>query len=121
MLLTTSCTAALEMSAMMLDVGPGDTVVVPSFGFVTTALAFVRQGARVLFCDIEETTLGLDPASSRASSWIPTVRAVVPIHYAGVGCDIEGISTVLAEWPRAELDRGQRARPVRSPRRSTAR
>src|SRR6478752_3975822 len=101
-LLTTSCTAALEMSAMMLDVGPGDTVVVPSFGFVTTALAYVRQGARVLFCDIEETTLGLDPRHL-AELMDPTVRAVVPIHYAGVGCDIEGIRTVLAEWPRAEL------------------
>ena len=101
-LLTTSCTAALEMSAMMLDIGPGDTVVVPSFGFVTTALAFVRQGAKVLFCDIEEQTLGLDP-QHLAELMDPTVRAVVPIHYAGVGCDVEGIRAVLTDWPRAEL------------------
>lgn len=101
-LLTTSCTAALEMSAMLLDVGPGDTVVVPSFGFVTTALAYSRQGARVLFCDIEPTTLGLDP-DHLERLMDDTVRAVVPIHYAGVGCDLAAIEAVLDRWPRAEL------------------
>ena len=101
-LLTTSCTAALEMSALLLDIGPGDTVVVPSFGFVTTALAFVRQGAKVLFCDIEERTLGLDP-EHLATLMDDSVRAVVPIHYAGVGCDLDGIQAVLERWPRAEL------------------
>jgi dTDP-4-amino-4,6-dideoxygalactose transaminase len=101
-LLTTSCTAALEMTALLLDVAPGDTVVVPSFGFVTTALAFSRQGARVLFCDIEDETLGLDPARL-AEIMDDSVRAVVPIHYSGVGCDIEGIRSVLERWPRAEL------------------
>jgi dTDP-4-amino-4,6-dideoxygalactose transaminase len=101
-LLTTSCTAALEMSAMLLDVGPGDTVVVPSFGFVTTALAFARQGARIVFCDIEERTLGLSPGHL-AELMDDRVRAVVPIHYAGVACDIDGIRTVLEDWPRAEL------------------
>ncbi len=101
-LLTTSCTAALEMSALLLDIGPGDTVVVPSFGFVTTALAFSRQGAKVLFCDIERRTLGLDP-EHLAEIMDESVRAVVPIHYAGVGCDLDGIRSVLAEWPRAEL------------------
>ena len=101
-LLTTSCTAALEMTALLLDVSPGDTVVVPSFGFVTTALAFARQGARVLFCDIEQETLGLDPARL-AEIMDDSVRAVVPIHYAGVGCDIDGIRAVLDRWPGAEL------------------
>ncbi|MBX3314986.1 MAG: dTDP-4-amino-4,6-dideoxygalactose transaminase [Actinobacteria bacterium] len=101
-LLTTSCTAALEMSALLLDIEPGDTVVVPSFGFVTTALAFVRQGARILFCDIEADTLGLDPRHL-AELMDDTVRAVVPIHYSGVGCDLDGISEVLRAWPRAEL------------------
>ena len=101
-LLTTSCTAALEMSALLLGVGPGDTVVVPSFGFVTTALAFARAGARMLFCDIEERTLGLDP-DRLAEIMDDSVRAVVPIHYAGVGCDVDGIQQVLARWPRAEL------------------
>jgi dTDP-4-amino-4,6-dideoxygalactose transaminase len=101
-LLTTSCTAALEMSALLLGVGPGDTVVVPSFGFVTTALAFARAGARILFCDIEERTFGLDP-EHLAGIMDGSVRAVVPIHYAGVGCDVDGIQQVLARWPRAEL------------------
>jgi dTDP-4-amino-4,6-dideoxygalactose transaminase len=101
-LLTTSCTAALEMSALLLGVGSGDTVVVPSFGFVTTALAYARAGARILFCDIEEHTLGLDP-DRLAGIMDDSVRAVVPIHYAGVGCDVEGIQRVLERWPRAEL------------------
>jgi dTDP-4-amino-4,6-dideoxygalactose transaminase len=101
-LLTTSCTAALEMSGLLLGIGPGDTVVVPSYGFVTTALAFARQGARVLFCDIEERTLGLDPA--RLDEIMDdSVRAVVPIHYAGVACDVDGILAVLERWPRADL------------------
>lgn len=101
-LLTTSCTAALEMSAMLLDVGPGDTVVVPSFAFVTTALAYVRQGARVLFCDIDPALMALDPGHL-AELMDDTVRAVVPIHYSGIGCDLAGIEAVLDRWPRAEL------------------
>jgi dTDP-4-amino-4,6-dideoxygalactose transaminase len=101
-LLTTSCTAALEMSALLLDFQPGDTVVVPSFGFVTTALAYARQGAEILFCDIEETTLGLDPAHL-AELMDDSVRAVVPIHYSGIACDVDGIIDVLDQWPRAEL------------------
>ncbi len=101
-LLTTSCTAALEMTALLLDLKPGDTVVVPSFGFVTTALAYARHGARVLFCDIEERTLGLDPRHL-AELMDETVRAVVPIHYAGVACDLDEIRAVLDSWPRAEL------------------
>jgi dTDP-4-amino-4,6-dideoxygalactose transaminase len=101
-LLTTSCTAALEMSALLLGVSPGDTVVVPSYGFVTTALAFARQGARILFCDIEERTLGLDPACL-AEIMDDSVRAVVPIHYAGVACDIDGIISALERWSRADL------------------
>jgi dTDP-4-amino-4,6-dideoxygalactose transaminase len=101
-LLTTSCTAALEMSALLLGVSPGDTVVVPAYGFVTTALAFARQGARVLFCDIEERTLGLDP-SRLAEIMDNSVRAVVPIHYSGLACDIDALQRVLERWPRAEL------------------
>ncbi|MDX6323650.1 MAG: dTDP-4-amino-4,6-dideoxygalactose transaminase [Nocardioidaceae bacterium] len=101
-LLTTSCTSALELSAMMLDVGPGDTVVVPSFTFTTTALAFARQGARLVFCDIEPTTLGLDPAHL-ATLLDDTVRAVVIVHYAGVACDVDGIRAVLRARPDISL------------------
>ncbi len=101
-LLTTSCSAALELSAMLLDLQPGDTVVVPSFTFTTTALAFARAGARLLFCDIEPRTLGLDPAHL-ATLMDETVRAVVVVHYAGVACDIEAIGKVLGDWPEVTL------------------
>ncbi len=93
-LLTTSCTSALEMSAMLMDLGPGDTVVVPSFTFVSTALAFARQGAKVLFCDIEDQALGLDPGHLEQLV-DERVRAVVPVHYAGIGCDMAGIARAL--------------------------
>lgn len=101
-LLTTSCTSALEMSALLLDLQPGDTVIVPSFTFVTTALAFVRAGARIIFADIEPLTLGIDP-SHVADLMDETVRAVVAVHYAGVGCDLEGLRAVLADWDGVAL------------------
>ena len=101
-LLTTSCTDALEMCAMLLSIGPGDRVVVPSFTFVSTALAFARQGAQLVFCDIERETLGLDPAHL-AELIDPTVKAVVTVHYAGVGCDLEGIELALEDWPEVSL------------------
>ena len=101
-LLTTSCTAALEMGGLLLDLQPGDTVIVPSFTFVTTALAFVRAGARLVFADIEEETLGIDP-SSVAELLDERVRAVVAVHYAGVGCDLDGLGKVLASAPGTDL------------------
>ncbi len=101
-LLTTSCTDALELSCLLLDLGPGDTVVVPSFTFTSSALAFARQGARILFCDIETETLGLDPRHL-AELLDDTVRAVVVVHYAGVACDVDGIRTVLADRPDVAL------------------
>jgi dTDP-4-amino-4,6-dideoxygalactose transaminase len=101
-LLTTSCTAALELSAMLLDLEPGDTVVVPSFTFVTTALAFARQGAQLLFADIEDETLGIDPNQVAALA-DETTRAVVPVHYAGVGCDLDGLRAVMDTLPRAAM------------------
>jgi len=97
-LLTTSCTSALELSAMLLDLKPSDTVIVPSFTFTTTALAFARQGARLIFCDIEPRTLGLDP-QHLAGLLDETVRAVVLVHYAGVACDVEGVRKALMDWP----------------------
>ena len=95
-LLTTSCTAALEMAALLLELGPDDTVVVPSFTFPSTATAFARAGANVLFCDIERETLGLDPAHLDALLSDESVRAVAPVHYAGVGCDMDGITAAIA-------------------------
>lgn len=90
-LLTTSCTDALEAAAILAEINPGDEVIVPSFGFVTTALAFVRAGAVVRFADIEPDSLGLDP-DSVAASLTKRTRAVVPIHYAGLPAKIEAIS-----------------------------
>ena len=89
-LLTTSCTDALEMAAMLVGIRPGDVVVVPSFTFTSTALAFVREGARLRFCDIEPGTLGLDP-DHLESLLDDRVRAVVVVHYAGVPCDVDRI------------------------------
>ncbi|HEX6256956.1 MAG TPA: dTDP-4-amino-4,6-dideoxygalactose transaminase [Euzebyales bacterium] len=101
-LLTTSCTAALEMSGLLLNLQAGDTVIVPSFTFVTTALAYVRGGARLVFADIEEETLGIDP--EHVSSLLDErVRAVVGVHYAGIGCDVAGLEKVLAGAPGVDL------------------
>jgi dTDP-4-amino-4,6-dideoxygalactose transaminase len=101
-LMTTSCTAALELSAMLLDLEPGDTVVVPSFTFTSTALAFARQGAGLVFCDIEPDTLGLDP-QHLASLLDEHVRAVVVVHYAGIAGDLAAIRAVLASRPDVRL------------------
>ena len=95
-LLTTSCTDALEMSAMLLGIRPGDVVVVPSFTFTSTALAFAREGARLRFCDIERGTLGLDP-DHLETLLDDRVRAVVVVHYAGVPCDVDRIAPLCDE------------------------
>jgi dTDP-4-amino-4,6-dideoxygalactose transaminase len=94
-LLTTSCTHALEMAAILLDVKPGDEVIVPAFTFVSTINAFVLRGARPVFCDIRPDTLNMDEAQlERLIS--PRTRAIVPVHYAGVGCEMDAIMA-LAE------------------------
>ena len=90
-LLTTSCTHALELAALLLDLGPADEVIVPSFTFVSTAAAFALRGARVVFADVDDATLDLDAASvARVAS--PRTRAIVPVHYAGVACDVDAIA-----------------------------
>jgi dTDP-4-amino-4,6-dideoxygalactose transaminase len=87
-LLTTSCTDALEMAALLLDVRPGDEVIVPSFTFVSTVNAFVLRGARPRFVDVRPDTLNLDE-SLVESRLGPRTRAIVPVHYAGVGCELD--------------------------------
>ena len=92
-LLTTSCTHALEMAALLLDIGPGDEFVIPSFTFVSTANAFVLRGARPVFADIRPDTLNLD--EDRLSSCITSrTRVILPVHYAGVACEMERILEV---------------------------
>ncbi|HUQ01877.1 MAG TPA: dTDP-4-amino-4,6-dideoxygalactose transaminase [Kofleriaceae bacterium] len=89
-LLTTSCTHALEMSALLLAIGPGDEVIVPSFTFVSTASAFALRGARIVFADVDPRTLCLD-AADVARKVTPHTRAVVGVHYAGVPADVDGL------------------------------
>ena len=89
-LVTTSCTHALEMAALLLDVQPGDEVIVQSFTFVSTANAFVLRGARPVFCDVRPDTLNLDEAKLEALI-TPRTKAIAPVHYAGVGCEMDAI------------------------------
>ena len=92
-LLTTSCTHALEMAAILLDLQPGDEVIVPSFTFVSTALAFVMHGARPVFADIRPDTLNINEAALE-SLISERTRAIIPVHYAGVSCDMDSIMEI---------------------------
>ncbi|MCE3271291.1 MAG: rffA [Ramlibacter sp.] len=89
-LLTHSCTAALEMTAMLLDIQPGDEVIMPSYTFVSTANAFVLRGAVPVFVDIRPDTLNLDETQVEQAI-TPRTRAIVPVHYAGVACEMDTI------------------------------
>ncbi|WP_354698693.1 dTDP-4-amino-4,6-dideoxygalactose transaminase [Paraconexibacter sp. AEG42_29] len=95
-LMVQSCTAALELSAMLLGVGPGDEVIMPSFGFASAANAFVLRGATPVFADIAPGTLNLDPAAVRAAL-TPQTRAILVVHYAGVAADMEALLRIAAE------------------------
>lgn len=92
-LLTPSCTAALEMAAMLCNLGPGDEVIVPSFTFVSTVNAFVRLGAKPVFVDIRPDTLNVDD-SRIADAITPRTKAIFPVHYAGVACDMKRIMAI---------------------------
>ena len=92
-LLTHSCTAALEMAALLLDIQPGDEVIMPSFTFVSTANAFVLRGGVPVFVDIREDTLNLDERLIEAAI-TPRTRAIAPVHYAGVACDMDVIMDI---------------------------
>ena len=89
-LLTHSCTAALEMAALLLDIQPGDEVIMPSYTFVSTANAFVLRGGVPVFVDIREDTLNLDERRIEQAI-TPRTRAIVPVHYAGVACEMDTI------------------------------
>jgi dTDP-4-amino-4,6-dideoxygalactose transaminase len=92
-----SCTAALELSALLLDVGPGDEVIMPSYTFVTTATAFALRGATPVFVDIRPDTLNLDE-SLVESAITDRTRAIVPVHYAGVACDMQALGELAAAY-----------------------
>jgi dTDP-4-amino-4,6-dideoxygalactose transaminase len=92
-LLTHSCTAALEMAAMLAGVGPGDEVIMPSYTFVSTANAFVLRGAIPVFVDIREDTLNLDETLVEAAI-TSRARAIVPVHYAGVACEMDALLAI---------------------------
>ncbi|HGJ5875926.1 MAG TPA: dTDP-4-amino-4,6-dideoxygalactose transaminase [Arsenophonus sp.] len=94
-LLTPSCTASLEMAAILLDIKPGDEVIMPSFTFVSTANAFVLRGATIVFIDIRPDTMNMDENKIEAAITAKT-RAIVPVHYAGVVCEMDVIMA-LAE------------------------
>ena len=92
-LLTNSCTAALEMAALLCDVGPGDEVILPSFTFVSTANAFYLRGAKLVFVDIEKDTLNMDVKKIEGAVTEKT-KVIVPVHYAGVACEMETIMDI---------------------------
>jgi len=92
-LLTHSCTGALEMGALLADIGPGDEVIMPSYTFVSTANAFVLRGGVPVFVDVRPDTLNLDERRIEAAI-TPRTRAIVPVHYAGVGCEMDEIMRI---------------------------
>ena len=92
-LLTTSCTHALEMASILLDIQDGDEVILPDFTFVSTVNAFVLRGARPIFLDIRPDTLNLDESKLEAAI-TPHTKAIVPVHYAGIGCEMDSIMNI---------------------------
>lgn len=92
-LLTTSCTDALEMAAMLCDIQPGDEVIVPSYTFVSSALAFVRAGAKIVFADSMKRNPNIDAEQIEALI-TPKTKVIVPVHYAGVACDMDRIMEI---------------------------
>ncbi len=96
-LVTTSCTHALEMAALLLDIKEGDEVIVPDFTFVSTANAFVMRGARPVFCDIRRDTMNLDEQQLE-SLITPRTRAIIPVHYAGVACEMDVIMDIADRY-----------------------
>lgn len=96
-LLTTSCTDALEMAAILAEIKEGDEVIIPSYTFVSTALAFVRQGARIVFADSYFDNPNID-ADTIEALITPKTKAIVPVHYAGVACDMDKIMELAGKY-----------------------
>lgn len=102
-LLTHSCTAALEMAALLLDIQPGDEIIMPSYTFVSTANAFVLRGGVPVFVDIREDTLNLDETLIEAAI-TPKTKAIVPVHYAGVSCEMDTILAIARKHQLAVVE-----------------
>jgi dTDP-4-amino-4,6-dideoxygalactose transaminase len=96
-LLTTSCTDALEMAAILLDIKPGDEVIMPSYTFVSTANAFVLRGAHIVFADSNSSNPNLDVTKLEALI-TPRTKAIVPVHYAGIACDMRSIMAIAEKY-----------------------
>ncbi len=96
-LLTTSCTDALEMAAILCDIKPGDEVIVPSYTFVSSALAFVREGAKIVFADSMGRNPNID-AEKLEALITPKTKVIVPVHYAGVACDMDKIMEIANKY-----------------------
>ncbi len=96
-LLTPSCTHALEMAAILIGIEPGDEVIMPSYTFVSTANAFALRGARIVFVDIRPDTMNIDETRIEAAI-TPQTKAIVPVHYAGVGCEMDVIMTLAEKY-----------------------
>ncbi len=96
-LLTTSCTHALEMAAFLCDLQPGDEVIMPAYTFVSTADAFVLQGAKIVFVDVNPKTMNIDETKIEAAITDRT-RVIVPVHYAGVACEMDAIMDLAARY-----------------------
>ncbi|MDF2785695.1 MAG: TDP-4-oxo-6-deoxy-D-glucose aminotransferase [Pantoea eucrina] len=95
-LLTPSCTASLEMAALLINIAPGDEVIMPSYTFVSTANAFVLRGATIVFVDVRPDTMNIDETQIEAAI-TPKTRAIVPVHYAGVACEMDTIMALAAK------------------------
>ena len=102
-LLTTSCTHATEMAALLADIQPGDEVIMPSFTFVSTADAFVLRGAKVVFVDIRPDTMNIDERLIEDAVTGKT-RAIVPVHYAGVSCEMDTIMEIAGRCGLAVIE-----------------
>ena len=119
-LLTTSCTDALEMAAILCDIQPGDEVIVPSYTFVSSALAFVRAGAKIVFADSMKENPNID-AEKIELLITPRTKAIVPVHYAGVACDMDRImeiankhNLIVVEDAAQAIDSYYKGRPLGS-------
>lgn len=119
-LMTTSCTDALEMAAILCDVKPGDEVIVPSYTFVSSALAFVRQGAKIVFADSCSNNPNID-AEKLDSLVTDKTKVIVPVHYAGVACDMDKIMAIaekhhllVVEDAAQSIDSFYKGRPLGS-------